>query len=69
MYREILIKPTIHTHTHTHIYTHTHTHIHTHTHQLKFVLETKLNEYNETNAIMSLVLFEQAIRHVTRITR
>eukprot|EP00601_Ochromonadales_sp_CCMP2298_P009433 CAMPEP_0173264512 /NCGR_PEP_ID=MMETSP1142-20121109/28018_1 /TAXON_ID=483371 /ORGANISM="non described non described, Strain CCMP2298" /LENGTH=2531 /DNA_ID=CAMNT_0014200063 /DNA_START=20 /DNA_END=7615 /DNA_ORIENTATION=+ len=37
--------------------------------QLKFVLETKLGEYNETNAIMSLVLFEQAIRHVTRITR
>jgi dynein heavy chain len=37
--------------------------------QLKKLLEAKLQEYNETNAIMNLVLFEQAIRHVTRITR
>ena len=37
--------------------------------KLKSVLEAKLVEYNETNAIMNLVLFDQAIRHVTRIAR
>jgi len=37
--------------------------------RLKQVLETKLNEYNESNAMMDLVLFEQAILHVTRISR
>jgi dynein heavy chain len=36
---------------------------------LKTVLESKLSEYNETHAIMNLVLFEQAMKHVTRITR
>eukprot|EP01038_Epipyxis_sp_PR26KG_P005405 gene5405-7492_t len=37
--------------------------------KLKVELERKLSDYNETNAIMNLVLFEQAIRHVTRIAR
>ena len=37
--------------------------------KLKDVLEKKLIEYNENNAIMNLVLFEQAIRHIVRITR
>lgn len=36
---------------------------------LKKVLEDKLNEYNETNAVMELVLFQQAMEHVTRIAR
>ena len=33
------------------------------------VLEHKLGEYNEANAIMNLVLFEMAMRHVCRIAR
>ncbi|KAL7489135.1 hypothetical protein ACHAW6_014715 [Cyclotella cf. meneghiniana] len=37
--------------------------------QLKSILDLKLVEYNESNAIMDLVLFEQAILHVTRINR
>ena len=37
--------------------------------KLKAVLETRLVEYNESNAIMDLVLFKQAILHVTRINR
>jgi len=37
--------------------------------QLKNELEKKLSEYNETNAIMNLVLFEQAIRHIARVAR
>ena len=37
--------------------------------KLKDVLEAKLNEYNETNAMMDLVLFEQAMLHITRINR
>ena len=37
--------------------------------RLKKVLESKLQDYNENNAIMDLVLFEQAMRHVTRIAR
>ena len=37
--------------------------------QLKKVLEEKLAEYNESFAIMDLVLFEQAMEHVTRIAR
>lgn len=37
--------------------------------RLKAVLEAKLNEYNETNAMMDLVLFEQAMLHITRINR
>jgi dynein heavy chain len=36
---------------------------------LKKVLEDKLGEYNETNAVMDLVLFQQAIEHITRIAR
>lgn len=37
--------------------------------QLKKVLEDKLNEYNETNAVMNLVLFDMAMEHICRITR
>ena len=37
--------------------------------KLKIVLDSKLSEYNESNAIMDLVLFEQAMLHVTRINR
>jgi len=37
--------------------------------KLKAAVQRKLNDYNENNTIMSLVLFEQAIRHVTRVTR
>ena len=29
----------------------------------------KLVEYNESNAMMDLVLFEQAAEHITRISR
>ena len=37
--------------------------------QLKAVLGDKLAEYNENNPIMKLVLFEQAMEHITRIAR
>jgi dynein heavy chain len=37
--------------------------------RLRDTLEESLREYNETNAVMNLVLFEDAIRHVCRITR
>jgi len=37
--------------------------------KLKSVLDSKLNEYNENNAMMDLVLFEQAMLHITRINR
>ncbi|KAL1498812.1 hypothetical protein AB1Y20_014117 [Prymnesium parvum] len=37
--------------------------------KLKRILQTKLNEHNESNARMDLVLFEQAMEHVTRISR
>jgi dynein heavy chain len=37
--------------------------------ELKAVLELKLKEYNESNPIMDLVLFENAMEHVTRIAR
>ena len=37
--------------------------------ELKSVLELKLKEYNESNPIMDLVLFEMAMEHVTRIAR
>ena len=37
--------------------------------KLKAVMEAKLGEYNESNAIMDLVLFKQAILHITRINR
>ena len=36
---------------------------------LKNVLELKLNEYNESNATMDLVLFQQAMEHIWRISR
>ena len=36
---------------------------------LKKVLEEKLTEYNETKAVMNLVLFDQAMEHITRICR
>ena len=37
--------------------------------KLKVTLETKLAEYNEVFAAMDLVLFEDAIKHVTRLSR
>lgn len=37
--------------------------------QLKKVVDAKLQEYNESNAMMDLVLFEQAAEHITRISR
>ncbi|CAM9107555.1 unnamed protein product [Discosporangium mesarthrocarpum] len=37
--------------------------------RLKAVLDGKLQEYNESNAMMDLVLFEQAMEHLTRICR
>lgn len=37
--------------------------------QLKKTLEDKLTEYNESNAVMNLVLFQQAMEHVCRIAR
>ena len=37
--------------------------------RLKKELDGKLREYNESNAAMDLVLFEQAMEHVTRISR
>lgn len=37
--------------------------------QLKECLQVKLKEYNDANPIMDLVLFAQAMEHVTRITR
>jgi dynein heavy chain, axonemal len=37
--------------------------------KLKSVLDMKLQEYNESNAMMDLVLFEQAMEHITRICR
>ena len=36
---------------------------------LRIALESGLEDYNETNAQMDLVLFEDAMRHVCRITR
>jgi len=36
---------------------------------LKHILEEALNDYNETNAMMKLVLFEDAMKHVCRISR
>lgn len=36
---------------------------------LKKALDDKLKEYNETNAVMDLVLFQQAMEHITRIAR
>jgi dynein heavy chain len=39
------------------------------TEHLKEVVDHKLAEYNESNAMMDLVLFEQAAEHITRISR
>ena len=36
---------------------------------LKRVADAKLAQYNESNAIMNLVLFDAAVQHVTRISR
>ncbi len=36
---------------------------------LRKTLEDKLREYNESNAVMELVLFQQAMEHITRIAR
>jgi dynein heavy chain len=37
--------------------------------KVKKSIEDKLFEYNETNAVMNIVLFDQAIEHVCRICR
>jgi dynein heavy chain len=37
--------------------------------RLRAILEEALNEYNEVNAQMNLLLFEDAVRHVARIAR
>jgi dynein heavy chain len=37
--------------------------------QLKKIVDAKLYEYNESNAIMDLVLFDQAAEHICRISR
>lgn len=37
--------------------------------QLRKTLNDKLAEYNESNAVMDLVLFQQAMEHICRITR
>ncbi|KAF5834390.1 hypothetical protein DUNSADRAFT_8976 [Dunaliella salina] len=36
---------------------------------LKKALDDKLREYNESNAVMNLVLFQQAMEHITRVAR
>lgn len=36
---------------------------------LKSILEAKLEEYNETVAKMELVLFDEAMEHISRIAR
>ena len=36
---------------------------------LSRIMEDKLKEYNETNAVMDLVLFQMAVEHICRITR
>jgi len=37
--------------------------------RLRKKLEDSLNEYNEANPVMDLVLFDDACKHVTRISR
>jgi dynein heavy chain len=37
--------------------------------KLKNVLDAKLHEYNDSNAVMDLVLFNQALEHVCRVGR
>lgn len=39
------------------------------TDSLKSRLEAALNEYNELNAVMDLVLFEDAMKHACKISR
>lgn len=39
------------------------------TDELKKILEEKLSDYNDVKANMDLVLFEQAMEHVSRIAR
>eukprot|EP00965_Chrysotila_dentata_P112336 3713743-Pleurochrysis_carterae.AAC.1 len=39
------------------------------TSDLSLLLESALKDYNETHAVMDLVLFEDAMRHVARISR
>ncbi len=37
--------------------------------KLKAEVESRLGSYNESNAMMNLVLFDQAVRHIARIAR
>jgi dynein heavy chain len=37
--------------------------------KLHFYVNEALNEYNDLNAYMGLVLFEDALKHITRISR
>ena len=37
--------------------------------KLQNIMDDKLKEYNESNAVMDLVLFQMAIEHVCRVTR
>jgi dynein heavy chain, axonemal len=37
--------------------------------RLRKIMDDKLNEYNESHAVMDLVLFDQAIEHICRTTR
>jgi dynein heavy chain len=37
--------------------------------KLSAIVEDRLKEYNESNAVMNLVMFDQAVEHVCRITR
>jgi dynein heavy chain len=37
--------------------------------KLNQIMEDKLREYNETNPVMDLVLFQMAVEHICRITR
>ena len=36
---------------------------------LSSLLRAKLEDYNDTNTVMDLVLFEQAVQHICRISR
>lgn len=37
--------------------------------ELKLCLEDKLTEHNETKSVMNLVLFNDAMEHISRIVR
>lgn len=37
--------------------------------KLEIIVNDALKEYNDNNAFMGLVLFEDAIKHVCKITR